>query len=148
MALAPVASGETSGDPYKLIALQRTTRANNDGTFTPVVNITLQSVKYGVQFTFTLLASTYDTDGGPPLEEERTGWVDAVCAYPHVHDFWSEVDQGPSQVLYNYGVITVGSDDGSVTDQVRRRMDQLNEPATFQAINAAVKRLNSVGAGL
>ena len=51
-------------------------------------------------------------------------------------------------MLYNYGVITVGNDDGTITDTVRARMDQLNAPATFGAINAAVKRLNAAGASL
>ena len=95
MALEKLEPGDAADHPYRLVGLQRTTRANNDGTFTPVVNITCQSVLYGVTFTFTILASTFDTDGGPPLEAERTAWVDEICAYPHVQDFWSETDQGP-----------------------------------------------------
>lgn len=146
MALQPVSGADAASHPYKLIGTQRVTRANNDGTFTPVVNITCQSVLYGVQFTFTILATTFDTDGGPPIEAERTNWVDEICAHPHVQDFWSEVDQGPSQVLYNYGVITVGTDDGAITNQVRARMDQLNATGTFGAIDAAWQRLVDAGA--
>lgn len=146
MALEPVGGGDAADHPYRLIATQRTFRVNNDGTFTPVVNITAASVLYGVQFTFTILAKTFDTDGGPPLTAERTNWVDTICAHDHVQGFWSETDQGPDQILYNYGVITVGTDDGAITDQVRARMDQLNAPATFGLIDASWKRLQALGA--
>lgn len=147
MALQPVSGGaDASSHPYTPIATQRTFRVNNDGTFTPIVNITAASVLYGVQFTFTLLASTFDDDGGPPLAAERTAWVDEICAHDHVQDFWSETDQGPSQVLYNYGVITVGTDDGAITTQVQVRMDHLNDEATFAAIDKAWKQLQALGA--
>lgn len=148
MALQPVSGGaDASSHPYTPIATQRTFRVNNDGTFTPIVNITAASVLYGVQFTFTLLASTFDDDGGPPLAAERTAWVDEICAYAHVQDFWSETDQGPSQVLYNYGVITVGTADGLYATDVTQRMDLLNTPATFTLIDDAWKRLQALGAG-
>lgn len=147
MALAPVDQGGDAADhPYTPIATQRTFRVNNDGTFTPVVNITAASTTYGVQFTFTLLASTFDDDGGPPLTAERTAWVDEICGHAHVQDFWSETDQGPSQLLYNYGVITVGTDDGAITTQVRVRMDLLNAESTFAAIDKAWKQLQALGA--
>lgn len=146
MALAPVGGGDAADTPFRLIGSNRTFRVNNDGTFTPIVNLTCQSVRYGVQFSFTLLASTFDTDGGPPLEAERTAWVDAICGHEHVQGFRSEVDQGPDQVLYNYGVITVGTDDGQITDEVRARMDRLNDVATFGAIDAAWARLVAAGA--
>jgi hypothetical protein len=146
VALAPVGGGDAADHPYRLIGTQRTQRVNNDGTLTPIVNITAQSVLYGVQFTFTILASTFDTDGGPPLTAERTNWVDEICGHAHVQGFWSEQDQGPDQILYNYGVITVGTDDGAITDQVRVRMDHLNDSATFGAIDASWKRLQALGA--
>lgn len=146
MALEPVGGGTGTTQNYTLIANQRTFRVNNDGTFTPVVNTTALSNQYGVQFTFTMLASTFDLDGGPPLTTLRTEWVDAVCAYDHVQGFRSEVDQGPDQILYNYGVITVGTDDGAITDEVRVRMDHLNDVATFAAIDASWNRLKAMGA--
>lgn len=145
MALAPVGGSDAAQHPFRLVGLARTLRANNDGTFTPVVNITCASTLYGVTFTFTILASTFDTDGGPPLEAERTAWVDEICGHAHVVDFRSESDLGPSQVLYNYGVITVGNADGTITDEVRVRMDHLNDPSTFGAIDAAYKRLQAAG---
>jgi len=145
--LVKVGGDEGSADhPYTPIAIVRTFRVNNDGTTTNIVNITAASVLYGVQFTFTLLASTVDDDGAPPLTAERTAWVDEVCGYPHVQDFWSETDQGPSQVLYNYGVITVGTDDGAITNQIRVRMDSLNDGSTFTAIDKAWKQLQALGA--
>lgn len=146
MALPPVGGGDASDHPYQLIGTTRTFRVNTDGTFTPVVNITAASRLYGVQFTFTLLASTFNTDGGPPLTAERTAWVDEICGYRHVQGFHSETDQGPDQVLYNFGVIEVGTDDGAITDETRVRMDHLNDQATFAAIDATWKRLVDLGA--
>ena len=146
MALAPVGGGDAADHPYIPIAAVRTFRVNNDGTFTPVVNVTAASAKYGVQFTFTILASTWDTDGGPPLTAERTAYVDEICEHEHVVGFRSEVDQGPDQILYNYGVITVGNSDATITDEARARMDQLNSQGTFAAIDTVWKRLEAFGA--
>lgn len=144
--LAPVGGSDTAQTPYQLVGNPvRTFRVNNDGTFTPVVNITAIALQYGVQFTFTLLASTYDTDGGPPLTAERAGWVDAVCGYPHVIGFRTETDQGPDQVLYNFAVISVGAEGESEGDEVRVRMDHLGDQATFAAIDAAWKRMQALG---
>jgi hypothetical protein len=139
---------QSEGDahPYQLIGVNRTFRVNSDGTFTPIANITAASKTYGVQFTFTILATTLDNDGAPSETALRTEWVDTIAAHPHVVGFRSEVDQGPDQVLYNYGVITVGTDDQTITDEVRVRMDQLNEPSTFGAIDACWKRLVALGA--
>jgi hypothetical protein len=139
---------QSEGDshPYQLLGVVRTFRVNNDGTFTPIANITAASKTYGVQFTFTILAKTLDEDGAPAETGLRTEWVDTICAHDHVVGFRTEVDQGPDGVLYNYGVITVGTDDGAISDEVRVRMDQLNAPATFGLIDASWKRLVALGA--
>jgi hypothetical protein len=138
----------SAGDshPYQLIGAVRTFRVNNDGTFTPVANITAVSKTYGVQFTFTILATTLDADGAPSQTALRTSWVDTIAAHPHVVGFRSEADQGPDQVLYNYGVITVGTEDLAITDEVRVRMDALNAPSTFGLIDACWNRLAALGA--
>ena len=147
MALAPVGGGgESGGELHTLIGTVRTFRVNNDGTFTPVVNITALSKTYGVQFTFTILATTFDTDGAPAILTERTGQVNQICGHDHVQGFRTETDQGPDQVLYNYAVITVGTDDGSITDEVRARMDTLGDTGVYDAINASWSRLQAIGA--
>lgn len=146
MPLPVVDDGTTSPHPFNLIGTVRTFRVNSDGTFTPVVNITASSRTFGVQFTFTILAATFDADGAPPLTALRTEWVDTVCAHEHVQGFHTEQDQGPDQAIYNYAVILVGTDDQAITDEVRTRMDQLNAPATFAAIEASWGRLVALGA--
>lgn len=144
--LAPVGGGDAADHPYIFIGADRTNRVNADNTFTPVVNINLQSALYGVQFVFTILASTWDAGGAPPLEAERTNWVDAVCGYRHVVGFRSEQDQGADRVLYNYAKITVGPEGSTTGDEVTVRMDHLNDPSTFAAIDAAWNRLADAGA--
>jgi hypothetical protein len=148
MPIDVVGDGGAGGDehPYTLIGAVRTFRVNNDGTFTGVVNITAVSKTYGVQFTFTILAATFDADGAPSQTGLRTEWVDQIAAHDHVVGFRTEVDQGPDQILYNYGVITVGTPDAAITDEVRVRMDQLNTPAAFGAIDASWNRLVALGA--
>jgi hypothetical protein len=136
----------SGGKTYSMVGGPvRTLRVNNDGTFTPVVNITALSNKYGVQFTFTILASTYDADGGPPETELRTEWVDAVCGHPHVVSFYTQQDQGPDQVLYNYAQIGVGPEGATEGDVVSVRMDHLNDPSTFGAIDASWNRQVDLG---
>lgn len=139
--------GGPSSSAYVLQGVERTFRVNTSAnTFTAIANLTAMSVAYGVVFTWTILAKTLDTDGAAAAATQQTGWVDEVCGTDHVQDFRSERDQGPSQVLYNYGVITVGTADQSITDEVRVRMDQLNEPGTFTAITACWNRLVAAGA--
>ena len=144
--LQPVGGGDAADHPFIFVSADRTNRVNADNTFTPIVNITCQSTLYGVQFTFTILASTWDGGGAPPLEAERTGWVDEVCGYPHVIGFRCEQDQGPDRVLYNYAKIVVGPEDATTGDEVTVRMDQLNKPSTFAAIDRAWQLLSDAGA--
>ena len=142
----PSGTGPPGGRTYTPVGGPvRGFRVNNNGTFTPIVTITATSNKYAVQFTFTILAATYDNDGGPPETELRTEWVDTICGHAQVVGFRSETDQGPDQVLYNYGVITVGPEGETQGDEVRVRMDHLNDPGTFALIHAAWQRQVALG---
>lgn len=138
--------GSTGGNPYTSYRIARSFRVGNDGSFLPIVTITAVSVAYGVSFSFDLTAATFETDGGPPLTYERTGWVDEVCAQPHVQGFRTMRDSGPDDILYWFAVITVGTDDGQLTDEVQQRMDHLNDPGTFALIDACWNRLVAMGA--
>lgn len=138
--------GESIGGAFVLIGSVRTFRVNSDQTTTPVVNVTAQSVTFGVVFTWTVLASTWDADGPAAFVPLKTAEVNTICAHPHVQDFRTEQDQGPSQVLYNYAVITVGTDDQAITDEVRQRMDQIGLPSVFAAIDHVWGQLAAAGA--
>lgn len=146
MALDPVGGGDAADHPYRFVAAQEADRRNNDGTFEPIVNLTIASTLYGVQFTFAVKKATWDGGGAPPLEAERTAWVDEICGHDHVQGFYSEQDNGPDQVQYNYGVITVGTDDGLAQTFVRQRMDHLNDHSTFAMIDKAWDLLVKAGA--
>lgn len=138
--------GASIGGAYILISTDSTFRVNADQSTTAVVNVTAQSVVFGVQFTWTVLRTTWNSDGPAAFVPLKTAEVNTICAHPHVQDFRTEQDQGPSQVLYNYAVITVGTDDGSITDDVRVRMDHINDPATFGLIDSTWQRLADAGA--
>jgi hypothetical protein len=144
--LAPLESSDTATGAYILVGTARTFRVNSDQTTTPIVHVTATSKTYGVTFSWDMLASVWDDDGGPPLIAERTGQVDEICGHAHVQGFRSEADLDASQLLYNYGVITVGTDDQAITDEARVRMDHLGLPSTFGTIDAVWKRLVKAGA--
>jgi hypothetical protein len=146
VALVKLDPGDAADHPYRFINADGTQRVNNDGTFTHIVNITVASVLYGVQFTFTILKSTWDAGGAPPLEAEHAAWVDEICGYRHVIGFHSEPEQGPDQVIYNYGKILVGPDGAESGVEVSQRMDRLNSPSTFAMIDAAWKNFTDAGA--
>ena len=146
MALEPVGGGDAADHPFRFVAAQEGFRRNNDGTFLPIVNLTIASTLYDVQFTFTIKKDTYVKGGAPPLEAERTAWVDQICGHAHVQGFYSEQDAGPDGIQYNYGVITVGTDDGAAETFVRQRMDHLNDQKTFQMIDEAWQLLYDAGA--
>lgn len=136
---------DAGSEAYTLIGSARTFRVNPDQTTTPVVNVTAQSTVFGVQFTWTVLASVWDASGPAGVVPIKTGEVNLICGKPHVQDFRTEQDQGPSQVLYNYAVITVGTEDQAITDEVRVRMDKISPPPNA-AIDATWKRLQDAGA--
>lgn len=150
MALSPVDGGSPSDQggtgAYIPIASVRTFRVLSDNSTQPIQQVTAQSKKYGVQATFFISAKTWDTDGGPPFVADTMGYVDDVCGLDHVVGFRTEQDLDASQLLVNMAVITVGTEDGAITDEARVRMDQLRTGAAVPAIDAVWKRLQSFGA--
>ena len=132
---------------YNLINANRTFRVNPDGSTTPVVNLTVQSQKYGVVYTWTMLASQWDSDQGKPNAMVKTEQVNVICGSEHVQDFRTETDQGPSQQLYNYAVITVGTDDGAVTNDFRVRMDHIGDSSTLTKIDQVWNQIAEVIGG-
>ena len=56
-----------------------------------------------------------------------------------------EEDQGADGNLYNYLVLTVGTDDGERTSDVRIRMDAIGLPSAFQAVADAWQRIEALG---
>ena len=129
---------------YNLIAAQRTFRVNSDGSTTPVVNITAQSQKYGVVYTWTMLASVWDGDQGQANAMTKTEQVNVICSQDHVQDFRTETDQGASQILYNFAVITVGTDDGTITNEFRVRMDHLSDSSVLTQIGTVWDQIAKV----
>jgi len=146
VALEPVGGGDAADHPFIPVGTTRTARINTDGTFTPVVNITAQSALYGVEFTFTITAEKWDGGLGYPLTAEKASQVDEVCGHAHVQDFYTQTDQGPSQVLYNFAHIVVGTDSGAITDEAVVRMDHLGDQSTYAKIDQVWKRLTDFGA--
>lgn len=145
--MLPPGDGDTASDTaHNTLGTVRGFRVNADNSFTPIVTITAQSQKYLVTFTWSILAKTFDADGGPPAIALKTEEVNAICGHDHVQGFRTENDQDSSQVLYHYAVITVGTDDGAITDEVRWRMDQIGQPGVFAAIDADWARLEAIGA--
>lgn len=138
--------GGATGPVYTLNTVSRTYRVNPDQTTTQIVNITATSNLYGVVFTFTILATTFDQSGGPPAISLKTAEVDQICGHPQVQDFRTETDQGVSQVLYNFAVITVGDAAQAYTSEVRVRMDMIGLPSAFAAIDNEWNLLVAMGA--
>lgn len=139
--------GDISADTgYNLVGVVRGMRVSANDTLTPIATITAQSKKYLVTYTWSILARTLDTDGAPPLIALKTEEVNVICGHDHVQGFRTENDQDASQVLYHYAVITVGTDDEAITDEVRYRMDNIGNPGVFAAIDACWQRLVALGA--
>lgn len=144
-----VVSGEAGGvadDAYALVGVQQTFRVQADGTTLPIVLITAYALLYGVTFFWFIEEATYASGNAGAAIGQKTRDVNGVCGAPHVQGFRSEQDQDPSGLLYNYGVITVGTDDLSITGTVRQRMDRLAQQATFQLIADEWSLLQSIGA--
>lgn len=131
---------------YQLVSVVNTFRVNANNTTTPLVEITARSVQYDVQFTWDILQSTFNGEGGPAAAALKTEQVNQICGHDHVYSFRTEQDQDASGVLYNYAVVQVGTDDGSITTDVRIRMDSIGLPSAFAALDAAWTKLVALGA--
>ena len=152
MALEPVGGGGGGGGAgsptgYTPISSFKTFRVLADNTTEEIHSITAMSNTYGVTFTFFIKESTFETDGGGAFTSFMTGLVDDVCGLDHVVGFRTEQDLGPDQLLYNFAVITVGTDDGSLTTEARVRMDGLEQGLEVTAINKAWDQLSGLIAG-
>jgi hypothetical protein len=137
-------SAEATG--YALVGAVRDFRVMPNGSSQPIVVVTARSDLYDVQYTWFVEAETWDGSGGPPAISLKTAQVNQICGHPHVQDFWTDQDQGQSRVLYNWAVIEVGTDDGTIADHARVRMDRIGDPSAFAAIDAVWKRLTDAGA--
>ena len=144
--LTPDPSGDVSDAEFVPLGSARGFHVNSDQSFTPVVTVTAQSKLYLVVYTWNMKASTWDSDQRYAKIAEKTQQVNAICAHPHVQGFRTEQDQDASQVLYFYAVITVGTDDESVTDDVRWRMDSIFQSGVFNKIDATWDGLVKIGA--
>jgi hypothetical protein len=149
MALEKVEGGSGTGpgtsQGYTPISIFRTFRVLADNSTQPIQSVTVQSDLYGVAFTFFIDGKTWDTDGGPPFIHDMTGYVNDVCGQDHVVGFRTEQDLGTDGQLYNFAVITVGTEDSTLTDDARVRMDALRTGAEVPAIARAWARLQAAG---
>jgi len=131
---------------YNLLGVVNTFRVNQNNTTTPLIELSAYSTLYGVTYTWAVTKATYVADGGDVLASEKTAQVEAICADAHVQGFRTEKEEDASGLLYNYAVITVGTDDGAIADSTSVRMDQLGTPGAFQAIADCWARLVKTGA--
>lgn len=143
-----VPGGDSVGAPgrYFLRGTVNTFRTNQNNTTTALVELTCYSTLYGVTYTWAVTKATYLSNGGDVLASEKTAQVEQICAADHVQGFRTEKEEDASSLLYNYAVITVGTDDGDISDTVSVRMDQIGTPGAFALIDACWQRLVKTGA--
>jgi hypothetical protein len=134
-----------AADEYQIVGQNSTWKVNPNNTTTAIEQITARSVKYDVTFTFNVTQATYLADGAPPLVALKTSQVNQIAGHDHVVALRGEEDQGPDGNLYNYLVVTVGTDDRERTSDVRIRMDAIGLPSAFGAIDAAWNLLVQLG---
>lgn len=139
--------GDNSTSAYTLVAAAPTSRVAGDNTIQDVIQVTATSKLYGVTYTWFVEPAAWTTDGGPPLIELKTEQVNAIMGADHVIGFRTVQDQDASRLLVNYGVISVGTADGSIYDEVQVRMDAIGTTAAFGAIESTWARLNHIAGG-
>jgi|SRR5215831_3044692 len=145
--MRPTDEGSSAqNDAYQLIGALDTFRVNANNTTTDLVQLTARSILYDVQFTWSILKTTFQGEGGPAAAALKTEQVNEIAGADHVYAVRSEQDQDKSGVLYFYLVVTVGTDDGSITTDVPIRMDNIGLPSAFAAIADAWKKLQALGA--
>jgi hypothetical protein len=131
-------NADTTDNPgYDFIGAVSTFRVNPNNTTTPIEQVTLRSQAFDVTFTFNVTAAAWQASGLPGVGPLKTSQVNQIAGHEHVIGVRGEEDQGTDGALYNYLVVTVGTDDGERSQDVRIRMDKIGEPAAFAAIDRA-----------
>lgn len=130
---------------YDIVGQLSTFQVNDNNTTTDIEQITARSKRYDVTFTFNVLQSTYQADGAPPLVALKTSEVNQICGHEHVQAVRPSQDQDANGRLFNYLVVTVGTDDRARTSEVTIRMDRIGLPSAFAAIDAAWSLLTQLG---
>lgn len=130
---------------YQVVGTLATFQVNDNNTTTPIEQITARSPKYDVTFTFNVLRSTFLADGAPALVALKTQEVNQIAGHDHVQGVRSTQDVDAAGHLYNYLVVTVGSDDDLRTTEVQIRMDQIGLPSAFAAIDDAWALIDGLG---
>jgi hypothetical protein len=129
--------GSAAAADYDFIAAVSTFRVNANNTTTPIEQVTLRSQLYDVTFTFNVTQAAWQASGLPGVGPLKTSQVNEIAGHDHVIGVHGEEDIGTDGSLYNYLVVTVGTDDGERSQDVRIRMDHIGEPAAFAAIDRA-----------
>jgi hypothetical protein len=146
VALQKPDGGDVGSGNYDIISQVSGNQVNPDNTTTPIETITFRARLYDVVATFNVLASTYQADGAPGLVSEKTAQVEQIAAADHVVALRGAPDIDPiSKRLYNYLVVTVGTDDFARTSEVWIRMDQIGLPSAFGKIAAAWTLMQQLG---
>jgi hypothetical protein len=146
MALAPLGGGGSSPTAYELIGAISTYRNGPNQTLIPIEEISARSLLYDVSFTFDVTMTTFQGSGAQELASEKTGYVNAIGAMDHVVGLRGEQDTANDGNVYNYLVITVGTDDGLITTDVRLRMDHLGTGQEATLVDNAWTNLQALGA--
>lgn len=146
MALAPVGGGEVQTNDYELLGAVSTLRNGPNNTLLPIEEITARSTLYDVSFTFAVTQATFLSNGGPVLASEKTAYVNEIGGHDHVVGLRGEQDTAQDGNVYNYLVITVGNDEGTITTDVRVRMDALGTQQPYALIDQAWTLLHNLGA--
>lgn len=137
-----------ANEAYTLVAAARTSRVKADNTVQDIIQVTAMSNLYLVTYTWFVEPQAWNLEAHDAIIGPMTANVNEVCGYRNVIGFRTVQDQDASRLLVNYGVITVGTPDGSIQDETQVRMDHLNDVATFQQIDATAAVLKAAGADL
>lgn len=149
MSLTPDPGGvgtDPTVDNYFLVSLGPVPRVSSDTNVETVIQIAARSKLYGVTYTWFMDLKTYKADGEVAAAELKTAEVNTICGHDHVIGFRSEQDTDASNLLVNNAVITVGTEDGRIQDYVTVRMDSIDQPSVFQAIDDLWTKLVKAGA--
>ena len=145
MALEPTGGGIAT-TAYELVGAVSTFRNGPNNTLLPIEEITARSTLYDVTVIFDITQATFMGEGAQIAAADKIGEVNAIGGHDHVVALRAEQDVANDGNLYNYLVITVGTDDGLITTDIRARMDSLSSPATYTAIDRAWQQLVALGA--
>jgi hypothetical protein len=135
----------TSGS-VKNIVSRDTILVKADGSTVDAATISATDGIYGIDFSFTLPKTNWQASVIKVSASNRAAYIQGIAGHDHVTAVWYAPDTNAAGLLVDTVIAIVESDSGLSSTQVELPLLQFATPGTFDKLDAANTKLNTIEA--